>query len=426
MSTPIINVTQAQPAIIQPRMPVGPQGPKGDSAPEVKIQYSADNSSWHDTFQAGDIYMRISTDGGSTWTQGYKFIGEDGQDAPNVLIQFSPDNANWHTDYQQGDAYVRFSNDNGVTWTNGVPVAVNADTLDGYHASYFQAMIDQKVDEFIIPRNGDTVVWHKVGELTTDIGTRANNLTLLVSGVSDFGWNKPGVDLVQISTRGGVSVDVYSLTPPGRRSQTYGYVNNTSTGKTEIWVKRDTYTYETHFAVLNVKDDYGVTYGNLASSSTEPSGIVYVGIKTYWTSDNDGSGSGLDADTVDGFDASQTPGPNVIPVAASSGKLNVNWIPSMFNSVQVITPSINTIYQETAPCLIMVVSRDLYGMEISPNGATWYGKFGQNHDADTDDAGTITFFVPKNWYWRYSYLITTTSSSASLASKYWLKFILNY
>jgi hypothetical protein len=120
-----------------------------------------------------------------------------------------------------------------------------------------------------------------VGELTTDIRAGENNLTLLVSGVSNFASNKPGVDVVQISTRGGVSVDVYSLTTPGLRSQTYGYVNNTSTGKTEIWVKRDSYTYETHFAVLNVYDDYGATYGNLASSSTEPSGIVYVDVKTH-------------------------------------------------------------------------------------------------------------------------------------------------
>lgn len=59
--------------------------------------------------------------------------GPKGDPAPNVLIQFSPDNANWHTDYQQGDAYVRFSNDNGVTWTNGVPVAVNK--VDGFDAS---------------------------------------------------------------------------------------------------------------------------------------------------------------------------------------------------------------------------------------------------------------------------------------------------
>jgi hypothetical protein len=137
-----------------------------------------------------------------------------------------------------------------------------------------------------------------------------------------------------------------------------------------------------------------------------------------------GHGSGLDADTVDTFHASQTPEPNVIPVAASSGKLDVNWIPSMFNSVQVITPSKNTIYQETAPCLIMVVSQDLRGLEISPDGTTWYGKFGQEHYAHTTEGGTITFFVPKNWYWRYSSENTTTNQS--LASFYWLKFILNY
>lgn len=144
-----------------------------------------------------------------------------------------------------------------------------------------------------------------------------------------------------------------------------------------------------------------------------------------WHEGNDGHGSGLDADKVDGFNASQTPGPNVIPVAASSGKLDVNWIPSMFNSVQVITPSKNTIYRETAPCLIMVVSQDLGGLEISPDGTTWYGKFGQEHYANEIEGGTITFFVPKNWYWRY-YSSANTTTNPFLASFYWLKFILNY
>ena len=195
--------------------------------------------------------------------------------------------------------------------------AVDSDKLDGLHASDFQAMIDQKVDEFIVPANSNTVIWHKVGELTTDIGSGANNLTLLVSGVSDYGRNKPGVDVVQVSTRYGVSVDVYSLVPPGTRDQTYCYRNNATTGKTEIWVKRDAYTCETHFAVLNVKN---ATYGNLASSSTEPSGIVYVDIKTHWTSGNDGPGSGLVADMVDGYHAGNASG----NVPVSNGTLNIN------------------------------------------------------------------------------------------------------
>jgi len=42
-----------------------------------------------------------------------------------------------------------------------------------------------------------------------------------------------------------------------------------------------------------------------------------------WDSANDGSGSGLDADTVDGVHASQTPGANQIPVLNSDVELNI-------------------------------------------------------------------------------------------------------
>jgi hypothetical protein len=35
----------------------------------------------------------------------------------------------------------------------------------------------------------------------------------------------------------------------------------------------------------------------------------------------------LNADKVDGFDASQTPAPNTIPVALPTGKLDIDWLP---------------------------------------------------------------------------------------------------
>jgi len=130
------------------------------------------------------------------------------------------------------------------------------------------------------------------------------------------------------------------------------------------------------------------------------------------------------ADTVDGFHASLIPAPNVIPVADEYGKLDIGWIGYMFNSVMVINPSPNTIYQETQPCLIMVVSQDLYGLEISPNGTTWYGRFGQEHYYSTLEGGTITFYVPKNWYWRFSAIDDSTNSGFS--SNYWLKFVFNF
>jgi hypothetical protein len=114
----------------------------------------------------------------------------------------------------------------------------------------------------------------------------------------------------------------------------------------------------------------------------------------------------------------------VIPVADDSGKLSPTWIPSMFNSVVVISPSPNTIYQEPNPCLIMVVSQDLFGLQISPNGSTWYGVFGQEHYFSPVEGGTITFYVPKNWYWRFSGLHLSTSSLFSSVA--WLKFIFNF
>jgi hypothetical protein len=136
----------------------------------------------------------------------------------------------------------------------------------------------------------------------------------------------------------------------------------------------------------------------------------------------------LNADKVDGFDASQTPAPNTIPVADNSGTLLPAWIPSMFNSVIVIHPSANTIYQETAPCLIMVSSEYLDDLKLSPDGITWYGSFshgyyysysyynGHNYHYEHTE-GVITFYVPKNWYWKFRSVHNHS---------YWLKFVFNY
>ena len=89
-------------------------------------------------------------------------------------------------------------------------------------------------------------------------------------------------------------------------------------------------------------------------------------------------------------------------------------------NVEAFTPSPNTIYQEQTNTLIMVVSQDLYGLELSPDGLSWYGKFGQEHYYNTVEGGTITFFVPKGWFWRFSGVNNSTNSNFS--NQYWLKF----
>ncbi len=59
----IIAQTGTQP-IITPRLAVGPQGIPG---PELKIQYSPDGDSWHETPVETDRYIRFSTDNGISW-----------------------------------------------------------------------------------------------------------------------------------------------------------------------------------------------------------------------------------------------------------------------------------------------------------------------------------------------------------------------
>lgn len=57
---------------------------KGDSGVSVIAQYSANSISWHDVFVTGDIWMRTSTNSGTTWTPAIRIVGEKG-DSGNYI-----------------------------------------------------------------------------------------------------------------------------------------------------------------------------------------------------------------------------------------------------------------------------------------------------------------------------------------------------
>ena len=104
-------------------------GEKGDDADDVQIQYSADGSTgWGTTFTEGTHkYIRFSVDGGDTWSDGRKFVGDGGEDgdpgddADDVQIQYSANGSTgWGTTFTAGThEYIRFSVDGGTTWTVG-------------------------------------------------------------------------------------------------------------------------------------------------------------------------------------------------------------------------------------------------------------------------------------------------------------------
>lgn len=56
----------------------GAKGDKGDNAPLVRYQFSTDGTSWHLAFTSGDAYIRFSSDNGLTWSNSILFKGEQG------------------------------------------------------------------------------------------------------------------------------------------------------------------------------------------------------------------------------------------------------------------------------------------------------------------------------------------------------------
>lgn len=52
----------------------------GEDGASVTARYSSDKASWHDTFKDGDVWMRTSSDGGKTWGEAVRIVGEDGAD----------------------------------------------------------------------------------------------------------------------------------------------------------------------------------------------------------------------------------------------------------------------------------------------------------------------------------------------------------
>ena len=119
---------------------------------------------------------------------------------------------------------------------------------------------------------GAVGTWVKLAELVTSIGEGANGFIAVVSGLRDFGASGDSSVLLQAGTRGGVTLRVFRLFGT---DGTFGYVNNSETGLTEIWVKRTAYSQRTQVLVLQSDN---VTFPTtLAAQSTEPSGITYVG-----------------------------------------------------------------------------------------------------------------------------------------------------
>ena len=213
---------------------VGPQGPKGDTG---------------DTGPAGP----------SVWG------GISGTLSSQADLQSDLNSKLASSSYTAADVLAK------LLTVDGTGSGLDADLLDGIQASSF-------INQFKINRGTGTVRFVKIAELQLSIGSDYNNLVLLISGGGDYGNNKTSQDMLQVSTRGGVSLRVVTLMTAGLTPTRYFYVSNATSGKLEVWIRLTQYNYEINIASLS--NNWGNIAANTVGWGTElatfPSGSVEV------------------------------------------------------------------------------------------------------------------------------------------------------
>lgn len=102
----------------------------GSGNSPVKVQYSANGSSWHTTFASTDYYARYSYDGGGTWTSAIQIKGQNGTNGTNGTN--GKDGKDGRDGRDGSDANVTFSNVNSAlsnlfkTWSGGTPASMSS------------------------------------------------------------------------------------------------------------------------------------------------------------------------------------------------------------------------------------------------------------------------------------------------------------
>ena len=103
---------------------------------------------------------------------------------------------------------------------------------------------------FEIPQGDNRRRWVKIAEFPTNVGSGDNRIQMRIYGTVRYGLNKPGMDMIEISTRGGINISIYAFNhTANNESQKYGYVNK-SNGKTEFWIEQNAYNYRSKVEIV--------------------------------------------------------------------------------------------------------------------------------------------------------------------------------
>ncbi len=166
--------------------------------------------------------------------------------------------------------------------------------------------------------------------------------------------------------------------------------------------------------VVVESDKVNVNFDILANAfqgGDPATGIVLNAVNSQYSENAVNSQYSQDADKVDGFHASLTPAPNTIPVALSTGKLDLGWLPDGIVNRRVDLTDATSDYelQVGEEAIISFTDATSVPLRITTGSNRLYEiflQFSVNFNTNT----TFTFLNPNN---------TTYASSFSHASVYW-------
>lgn len=123
---------------------------------------------------------------------------------------------------------------------------------------------------FTIPQGEAKKRYIKIAEFKTNIGNDLNCMQVKIYGTIKYGSNRPGFDILEASTRGGMRISVLSFNYTSETdNQRYGYVNRID-GMTELWIEQNFYAYKSKVEVTNV---INCNVGLLKMQETIPAGF---------------------------------------------------------------------------------------------------------------------------------------------------------
>lgn len=175
------------------------KGERGANGTSVLAQYSADGATgWHNSFVAGDNYMRTSTDGGATWSSAIRIVGEDGGPGADgspgnytdYSFAYSPNLTSSQADGCPTDSGTDGSSGNRITtWYDAPP----ANAVSGQYL--WMRVVDKAWNAATEEYDSGTPAYARIGGENGSNGADGNN-GKVVRGVSEWtsaGWGGGGV-----------------------------------------------------------------------------------------------------------------------------------------------------------------------------------------------------------------------------------------